>query len=234
MNTQEQAGYLLVEGAEALLEAAFRTGDYTIAHAKLNQARDVVADRATEAAIADRLGWLLHFQALDNDRDTSRADEELALFQRALDIRRDIGDLGGVAAALFGLGLVHQVLRGDWDTAMPYFREALALAGHADVISRSEIHRHVGFYYLIADPQPDTALEHLRASLELRHQHDDKRWLPSGTQALGWATMAAGRQDEAVGLMREALDQARVVGLRASRVAGIEESLRLAESGKIG
>jgi hypothetical protein len=100
-----QAGELLAEGAEALLEAAFRTGDYAIAQARLNQARDVVQDRATEAAIADWLGWLLHFQALDNDRDTSRVDEELALFQRALDIRRDLGDLGGVAAALFAWDL---------------------------------------------------------------------------------------------------------------------------------
>ncbi|HEY3610905.1 MAG TPA: hypothetical protein VGL06_25640 [Pseudonocardiaceae bacterium] len=234
MHTGEQAGDLLAEGAEALLEAAFRTGDYTIAHARLNQARDVVHDRATEAAVADRLGWLLHFQALDHDRDTSRVDEELALFQRALDIRRDLADLGGVAAALFGVGLVHQVLRQDWAAAMPHFREALALAEHADVITRSEIHRHVGFYYMIADPRPDKAAQHLSTSLELRHQHEDKRWLPSGSQALGWAMLAAGHQDEAVRLIREALDQARVVGLRASRVSAIEESLRLAESGEIG
>lgn len=234
MSTRERAGDLLAEGAEALLEASFRTGDYTIAQVKLNEARDVVDDRATEAEIADRLGWLLHFQALDNDRDTSRADEELALFQHALDIRRDIGDLGGVAAARFGIGLVHQVLRRDWDTAISYFREALALAEHADVITRSEIHRHVGFYYMIADPQPGPATEHLRASLELRHEHDDKRWLPSGTQALGWAMIASDRQDEAVRLISEALDQARAVGLRASRIAAIEESLRLAKSGQIG
>ena len=117
---------------------------------------------------------------------------------------------------------------------MPYFWEALALAEHADVISRSEIHRHVGFYYMIADPRPVKALEHLSTSLELRHQHDDKRWLPSGMQALGWALLAADRQEEAVALIREALEQAHMVGLRASRVSAIEESLRLAESGSIG
>jgi hypothetical protein len=117
---------------------------------------------------------------------------------------------------------------------MPYFWEALTLAEHADVISRSEIHRHVGFYYLVADPQPDKAARHLSTSLELRHQHDDKRWLPSGMQALGSAMLAAGHQDEAVELIREALDQAHVVGLRPSRISGIEESLRLAESGEVG
>ncbi|HEX4222536.1 MAG TPA: tetratricopeptide repeat protein [Pseudonocardiaceae bacterium] len=234
MTTHDQAAELLADGAEALLEASFRTGDYTIAQVKLNQAREVVDDRTTQAAIADRLGWLLHFQALDNDRDTSRADEERALFQQALDIRRELGDLGGVAAALFGIGLVHQVLWRDWDTAISLFREALALAEHADVITRSEIHRHIGFYYMIADPQPEPAAEHLRTSLELRHEHDDKRWLPSGSQAFGWAMIANGRQDEAVGLIGEALDQARAVGLRASRIAAVEESLRLARSGEIG
>ena len=78
MRTGGDADELLAEGGEALLEAAFRTGDYTIARAKLTLARDVVHDRATEAAIADRLGWLLHFQALDDDRNTSQVDEELA------------------------------------------------------------------------------------------------------------------------------------------------------------
>lgn len=234
MNTGQPAGDPLTEGTEALLEAAFRTGDYTVAEAKLYQARDAAADPATAASVADQLGWLLHFQALDNDRDTSRVAEELAFFQRALDIRRELGDLGGVAAALFGVGLVHQVLRQDWAAAMPYFEEALALAGHASVIMRSEIHRHVGFYYLVEDSQPDKAVEHLRTSLDLRHQHDDKRWLPSGTQALGWAVMADGRPDEAVRLHREAVDQARAIGLRAGRVAAIEESLRLAESGENG
>lgn len=232
--TTESAAELLAEGSDALIEAAFRTGDYTTARTKLDQAQGIATDRATQAAIADRFGWLLHFQALDNDRDTSHVDEERAFFQQALDIYRDLGDLGGAAGALFGLGMVHQVLRRDWATAMPNFWEALSLAEHADVITRSEINRHVGFYYLIEDRQPDKAVEHLRVSLDLRHQCDDKRWLPSGTQALGWAMLAAGDQDEAVRLAKEALGQARELGLRPSRIAGIEESLRKAEAGEIG
>lgn len=225
---------LLAAGAEALLEAAFRTGDYSVAETKLAQARARAEDSATEAAVLDRLGWLLHFQALDRDVDGSRADEELALFQQSLDIRRRIGDLGGVAASLFGTGLTHQVLGRDWATAIPLFREALALAEHADVITRSEIHRHVGFYHLVEDVQPDKAVDHLRTSLDLRHQHPDERWLPAGTQALGWAEQLAGRQDEAVRLMRQAVDQARAVGLRAERVESIEESLRRVEAGEVG
>lgn len=227
----DSAAELLAAGWEAVLEAAFRGGGFWVAEAKLTRARDIVTDHATEAAVLDRLGWLLHFQALEGGRDTSRVDNELALFQRAADIRWDIGDLGGVAASVFGVGLVHQVLRGDWGTAMPAFLEALALAEHTDVVTRSEIHRHVGFYYLVENVQLDKAVEHLRISLDLRHRSDDKRWLPSGTLALGWVEAAAGHRDAAVRLMRTALAEAHAVGLRPSLVASIEESLRQAESG---
>ena len=65
LDTGQTARDLLAEGSEALLQAAFCTGDYAIARARLNQAREVAHDRAVEAAIADRLGWLLHFEALD-------------------------------------------------------------------------------------------------------------------------------------------------------------------------
>lgn len=228
------AGELLAEGAEATVEAAFRTGDYTIAETALRRARDEVTDRATEAAVLDRLGWLEHFQALDRDADGSRADQELALFTGALEIHRELRNLGGAAAALFGIGLVHQVLRDDWTTAIASFRDALALAEHADLITRSEIHRHVGFYYLVENVQPDKAVEHLSTSLDLRHEYGDARWVPSGMQALGWAMLAAGRQDEAVALIREALEHARAAGLRESRVARLEKSLRLAETGEPG
>ena len=39
--------------------------------------------------------------------------------ERAVAIRRQIGDATGVPESLFHLGLVHQVLRGDWDVSIP-------------------------------------------------------------------------------------------------------------------
>ncbi len=237
MRTEESAGDVLAAGAEAMIEAAFRTGEYADAEAMLRAARvraGAGGDRATEAAAMDRLGWLMHFQALDRGLSAAGADAEEALFQQALAIRRDIGDPAGVAGSLFGIGLVHQVLRRDWDTAMPYYWEALALADeYGDEITRSEVHRHVGFFYLVKDVQPDKALYHLRISLQLREQHGDPRWIPSGTLAMGQAELAAGEHTEAVNHLREAVRQAREAGLRRQRIEQAEESLCRAESSEL-
>lgn len=234
MRTDESASYLLAAGAEAMIEAAFRTGDYTDAEAMLQSAlvrARADGDRFTESAGLDRLGWLMHFQALDQGLDQADADAEEALFQQALAIRRDIEDLAGVAGSLFGVGLVHQVLRRDWDAAMPYYWEALALADeHGDEITRSEVHRHVGFFYLVRDVQPDKARHHLRISQQLREVHGDPRWIPSGTLALGQAELRLGNRAEAVRHLREAVRQAREARLRRERIEAAEESLRRAES----
>ncbi|GLZ77358.1 hypothetical protein Afil01_21650 [Actinorhabdospora filicis] len=225
---------LLAAGDEAMTEAAFRTGDYTQALALLQAARDTADDRAVEAAAIDRLGWLTHFRALDAGPEQADADAEEALFQQALDIRRDIGDRGGIAASLFGLGLVHQVLRRDWDTAITYFRQSLALAEeHADLITRSEVHRHIGFYYMISERRPDLGVPHLRTSLRLRELHGDPRWTVGGLIALGQAESVAGDRDEAVRLLGEAIGLARRTGLHARRIAQAEEALRRAEAGEM-
>jgi hypothetical protein len=233
MESEASAAAQVAAGNEAMLEAAFRTGDFTAAEAQLTEARrraEKDGDRATEAAAIDRLGMLMHFRQLDGDFARADTAGEEALFQRALTIRREIGDLAGAADSLFGIGLVHQVYGGDWDTAMPYYWEALALAEqHAGPITRSEVHRHVGFYYAVADQQPDRALLHLQKSDELRAEHGDARWIPGGTLALGEALIAAGRRDEGLAKLREAIQQARDAGLRPERMAWFEQSLREAE-----
>ncbi len=234
METEATAEALLAAGNEAMLEAAFRTGDFATAEETLNEARAVAekaGDRASEAAALDRLGMLMHFRQLDEDVAHADTAAEEALFQRALTIRREIADLAGAADSLFGIGLVHQVFSEDWDTAMPYYWEALALAErHAGPLTRSEVHRHIGFYYLVADVQPERALFHLQTSHDLRAEHGDERWIPGGTVALGEALVAAGRRDEGVQRMREAVQQARDTGLRPDRIAWIEQSLTEAEA----
>lgn len=230
----ESAKDLLAAGDEALTEAAFRTGDYERAGALLRAAGDAAGeDRAIEAAVLDRLGRLAHFKALD-DRDAADPEAEEALFQRSLDIRRDIGDPGGVAASLFGLGMSHQVLRGDWETAIGYFRQALALAEeYADLLTRSEVHRHVGFYHMIVERRPDRGLPHLRTSLRLRELHGDPRWTVSGIVAVGQAESVAGEREDSLRHLREAVALARRTGLSDRRVAQAEEALRRAEAGEM-
>ena len=229
-------GDTLAAGNEAMLEAAFRTGDYEAAERVfqelLTRAR-ADGDRALEAAVLDRQGMLMHFRALDDDPARADSAGEEALFQQALTIRRDIGDPAGTAESLFGLGLVHQVLREDWDAAMPYYWEALDLAErYGDLLLRSEVHRHVGFYYAISDLQSDKALEHLRISHELRAELGDPRWIPGGTVALGIAELADGLRERGLAHVREAVVQAREAGLSAPRVSWMEQFLEKAEAGQ--
>lgn len=227
-------GDTLAAGNEAMIEAAFRTGDYEAAERTfqelLTRAR-ADGDRPLEAAVLDRQAMLMHFRALDGDLDKADSEGEEALFQQALRIRRDLGDPAGTAESLFGVGLVHQVLRQDWDTAMPYYWEALDLADrHGDLLLRSEVHRHVGFYYAMSDLQSDRALEHLRISHELRAELGDPRWIPGGTVALGIAELADGLREQGLAHVRESIDQAREAGLSAHRLAWMQEFLAKTEA----
>jgi tetratricopeptide (TPR) repeat protein len=223
-------GETLAAGNEAMFEAAFRTGDYTEAETTfttlLAQAREA-GDRVLEAAALDRLGMLAHFRAIEGDLAEADSDAEVSLFEQALRIRRELGDPAGEAESLFGLGLAHQVLRGDWETAMPYYREALELAEkHGDLLLRSEVHRHIGFYHVVSDLQSDLALHHLKVSHDLRAELGDPRWIPGGTVALGLAEIADGLRDQGLAHLRLALQQARDAQLSAERIGWIEGFLR--------
>ena len=230
MGSEPTAGALLAAGNEALNEAAFRTGDYPPARRMLEAARDRAResrDRIDEAAALTRLGMLMHFEAIGGD--LSRADwaGEESLFAAALAIQRAADDPAGAAESLFGLGLVHQVLRGDWETAMPFYREAFTLAErYADEIVRSEVHRHLGFYHVYAAGDREQGLRHLRMSQVLRERYGDPRRVATGTLALGEAELAAGHRAEAIRLLEEAVQQARSAGLSEQRVGWAEQALR--------
>ncbi|MFI5491381.1 tetratricopeptide repeat protein [Actinoplanes sp. NPDC051859] len=227
-------GDTLTVGNEALYEAAFRTGDYAAAEATFRGLLDTAraaGDRALEAAALDRLGMLAHFRALEDDPVKADSGAEEQLFQQALTIRRELGDPAGTAESLFGLGLVHQVLHGDWDAAMACFTEALALAEqHGDLLLRSEVHRHIGFFHASGDLESDLALHHLRISHELRQELGDPRWIPGSTVALGLAELADGLRDQGLAHVREALHQARDARLSAQRIGWIEHFLAEAEA----
>ncbi|MFI5930918.1 tetratricopeptide repeat protein [Actinoplanes sp. NPDC051494] len=227
-------GETVAAGNEAMYQAAFRTGDYSEAESiftKLLSWARGRGDRAAEAAALDRLGMLFHFRALERDRTAADTTTEVRFFEQALSIRRDLDDPAGIAESAFGLGLVHQVLRGDWDTAMPLYREAFALAEqHGDLLLRSEVHRHIGFFHAVGDLQSDLALHHLKISHDLRAELGDPRWIPGGTVALGIAELADGLRDQGLAHLRQALQQARDAGLSAQRVGWIEQFLHDTEA----
>jgi tetratricopeptide (TPR) repeat protein len=238
MATDHSIQDLLASGDEALAEAGFRTGDFTSARELFEQARDEAAqagDTAARARALAGLGMVAHYQNLTallagSAVDSADIDAEEQLFRQALASSPDAGP----PQALFGLGLVFQVLHSDWMTAMPYFWQALEVAdapeADAGEYLRSEVHRHVGFYFLAEEVQPEVAISHLQISLDLREQLGDPRRIPSGLVALGEAELSAGHRDQAVELLTRAVAQAREAGLLPQWVKQAEKTLHAAQA----
>ncbi len=227
---------------EELASAAFCTGDFTEADRLFALVRTMAEEHRDQKAEARALGGLAmvrHHRCITrlvaglapDDADVA-AEEELMV--RALAIERETGDPVGTARALFGMGLVHQVLHRDWAAAMPYYWQAYGLAEaveeSGDLYACSEIHRHLGFYYLIEDVRPAEAVRRLGYSLTLRERLGDPRRIPSGLVALGEAELAAGQPHRAVELLGRAARLARKAGLLPWRIEDAERSLREAEA----
>lgn len=110
------------------------------------------------------------------------------------------------------------------------YTEAETLLRHVDDLTRSEVHRHVGFHYLVRDIRPERAIEHLTISQDLRDSHGDPRWIPSGIVALGEEHLEFGHRDEAVRLLRDAVRLAEETNLHPRRIGWARDALRRAES----
>jgi tetratricopeptide (TPR) repeat protein len=233
---------LCVAADEALTAAAFCTGDFAAADRLFTQAQALAAgagDWAGEAFATGGLGMVLHHRNVGQLIDGSApagtdvaAEEEL--MRRALVIWQETGDAAGTARGLFGLSLVFQVLRRDWDAGMPYLWQAFGLAEAAeeagDLYGRSEIHRHLGFYYFAADPRPQEAMRQLGHSLALREKLGDPRRIPSALVALGEAELAAGHARRAAERLSRAVTLAREANLLPWRIRDAEQNLREADA----
>ena len=231
---------------EALIEAAFRTGEFGGAERLFGEAGTIAErddDQEGAARAACGLGMTSHHRNIaklvtgEAVADADVAAEE-DLMRRALARWQETGDAAGTARGLFGMGLVHQVLRRDWRAAMPYFWQAFGLAEameeSGDRYGRSEVHRHVGFYYLVEDVRPREAVRQLGHSLSLRERLGDLRLLPSALVALGEAELAAGHAPRAVELLRRAVPMAHDAALLPWRIADAEQTLRQAETAARG
>lgn len=233
---------LLSAAEEEFAEAGFRTGDFARVRELLAEAlagTEQASDLAGRARALDLLGMVAHYDNITKLMSGHRVpapeiDAEERLFRQALAAWNAAGQRSATAQALFGLGLVYQVLHSDWASAMPYFWQALGLVdaddARTDLYLRSEVHRHVGFYFLVADEQPAEAVRHLQLSLDFREQLGDPRRIPSGQVALARAELAAGHRDRAIGLLRAAVTQSREAGLLAQRIEDAERALREAET----
>ncbi len=148
--------------------------------------------------------------------------------ERALELRREVGDEAAIAESAFRVGLVHQLFTGRRDLAAARFEEAHALAEAAgDALLRSEVHRHLGVIRWHARDL-DGAMRELERSLELRVKAGAADWIPGGLIALGHTAIEAGRRAEAIDYLRRGVDLAERLGHRASRVEPARRALAAA------
>jgi hypothetical protein len=238
----EAAGALLAAAHDAFLEAGFCTGEFAEARRLAEDARAWAAGQddpvgAVRASIL--LGYVLHYQNLagligGQELDPGTVAEEEELFLENLAICEELGDEVGTARAAFGLGLVEQVFRHNWEASLPRYLRAQeftgALEAAGDLYMLSEIERHLGFYLAFAAKQSAEARARLTRSLELREQLGDRRVIPSGLEGLAWVEQEAGNLRRAAELLRETVALSHKARLLPARIERTEQTLRDAEA----
>ncbi|GAA3611585.1 hypothetical protein GCM10022419_115740 [Nonomuraea rosea] len=192
-----------IERARQLYERAVYAGDSGVL-ATAEQDLDKV-----EADLAVARGQILHARFFDDRHEDPR---ELALFERAAQLYRLLGDVAGEAESLFWMGCFHQVVRDDAGTAVPLFEQSYALATRAgDRPTQAEALRHLGIAEHFAG-RWDAARERLEESVRLRREIG----LPAGVAAnqvgLIYIAAAQNRRDDALALAEEAYRTAESCG----------------------
>jgi len=164
---------------------------------------------AVEADLALARGRIMHGRFLtDHVEDPA----ELGLFERAAGLFRRLGDVRGEGEALFWIGIVHQVIRDDNDTAAPFFEQARALAGQAgDKLTLSYALRHLGFVDHLAG-RLEPARERLEESTRLRRELGFGAGVAANLVGLIYIAAAQGRHDDALALADEASALAAAAG----------------------
>lgn len=153
---------------------------------------------AVEADVALARGRLLHARFLESRQEDPR---ELALFERAAQLYRELGDIRGEGEALFWVGTFHQVVRQDAAQAGPAHQRAYELAAQAgDNLTLSYAARHLGFADQHAG-RTARARERFEESIRLRREIDFQPGVAAGLLALAGVVVGA---DERAALLDEA------------------------------
>jgi tetratricopeptide (TPR) repeat protein len=174
----------------------------------------VAAEReldGVEADLALARGRILHARFLEQREEDPR---ELELFERAAQLYARLGDVAGEARARFGVGIVHQVVRGDGEAALPSFEQADRLARRAgDKLTISYVVRHLAFADMAAG-RMDVARERFEESVRLRREVGFLPGVAAGLLALAELADEIGEKDEARVLLDEAAEVAESSGAR--------------------
>lgn len=162
-----------------------------------------------EALLALGRGRMIHAQYLADREEDPR---ELELFERALELARSLGDRALEAQALFWVGLVHQVVRGDNPASLRYFQDSYDFAQQlGDTLTMSYAARHLGFVDLGAG-RPEEAWARFEESVTLRRADGFLPGVAAGLLTLGEVAAEAGRFEQARKLLLEARTLAEQVG----------------------
>ena len=168
----------------------------------LEKAQELAEKSGSKALLGDvydAMGFSLHAAYLESDR-SKEPEQEMDFFKLGLDLRKEHGSSSHIAESVFHIGLVHDVVRQEYDKALPYHQEAYKLAMEADEkLTMSYAIRHIGFTKL-ANEDIAGATEAFTESLELRQSI---RFVPGVAFAL--ATLA--RVSKMSGDIIQALNQ---------------------------
>ena len=192
--------------ADLLNEQALFAGD---AAARAGAAREL--DRA-EARLLFERGRVLHARFLAEREEDPR---ELELFEAGLKIARESSDDLLAAEGLFWVGIVHQVVRGDSASSLPYFDESNAVAARLnDRKLMSYAIRHLGFAHDEAGRR-DEAWAAFEESVRLRRDEGFLPGVAAGLLTLGEVAAEQGRPEQAKPLLEEARSLAEQTGTKA-------------------
>ncbi len=173
-----------------------------------------VADReldAIEAGLALARGRIMHARFFEDGEEDPR---ELALFERATELYRALGDLRGESESLLWIGLLHQVVRRDDDTAVPFLERSHELAVRAgDKLLMSYALRHLGTAEHAAG-RLETARERLEESVRLRRELGFLPGVAANLVGLIYIAAAEGRRDDALALAEEGSALAEAAGAK--------------------
>jgi tetratricopeptide (TPR) repeat protein len=204
--------------ADLLNEQALFAGE---ADARAAAGREL--DRAEARLLLER-GRVLHARFLTEREEDPR---ELELFESGLELARGAGEERLVAEALFWVGIVHQVVRGDDEASFPYFEQSYATASElGDRKLMSYAVRHVGFVHDSAG-RSEEAWAAFEESVRLRREEGFGPGVAAGLLTLGEVAAEQGRPEQARELLAEARELAERSGATAflRRIEAVQAEL---------
>ena len=174
-----------------------------------------------EADLALARGRVIHARFLATPPAERAEDlQELALFERAAELYRAVGDRRGEGEAVLWIGLFHQVVRDDEPAALPALERAAELG---DPLTVSYALRHLGYADHLAG-RLEEARRRFEDSTRLRRELGFLPGVAANLVGLAYVAAAQGNRDEAIAFADEAVQLA--TDNAASVIARMAEQAR--------